>query len=985
MKLKDEVKVMNVNSLKQKLESKIVEERLSGLRDAIAESEALAVYVIKDYVVKESDETILAAMIIACAKIGGETEIDFIGSYLNHSSVKIKKYAFQSLALINSIKVYPYIFKLLTDADVRFRQLAVKEIRHLGKKESLGIIENMIASEIDWHRKSALGVLEMLNNILYENELVDILARAITNSKAGNCRDCVTKLKNLTDAGSEYAAASIEAIKKSASDDIKAVISEITGVIETKPLPASAAAEIKEGAVKAESPPKEEVIISEFSSYVDTVVREKKISTGSPRVMISDSGAALESGETGRLKRTASFLYDLFILKPAAMAVRHKYKLAVVMAFFIFAFFYVFPEFILGKGSFVELDPGGRQSIESHLNSNGYRLNKSGNGVPLVYEHRYWTSSIPFFEGVFGKTIMFSAYEVNLKNTDIFEAAVKFDKYGEVSRLDKIRNISETSSADENDLIIMKNSFAYLSSADSGMKILTIEEGDGSNKRQFLFKNLVNINKIENSALALNLIKVETNRGTNKTNVSLNVDSGTIDPPDFPVEYLPNIEADEPMLPKIVEKVRSLNFVGPEKIAKLEDCYYQTSDFFKRKFYGSTEEEKEEETNSFKANKVEESIVSGEPMFENIRTTEAVEMVTDAITVKIKEFCDHNALLVKNITGFDEKKFKGIIAASAAPAASIGTQEVKLLTDAATTSVNIAELAMPANIAPIYKKSVMKDEGVWSTEETPLLNGRNYLFKTKVRVDPKRPFAIMHIASIDISKVDMKLVPGTEEPVSTMGLKGKGSIPGDAATYQNLICAFNGGFRSKHGKWGFISDGVTYLSPANGIATIAVDSKGNIKIGTWGGPALDTKENYVHLRQNLPPILENGKLNVNNQYWGASVDNKTNVWRSAIGISKDGKRLVYGAGNSLTFDTLAKGMEMAGCDYAMQLDINEYHTYFHLYKLNGTDKKGNLKLKVTRLTDEMANETQRCIKPYTRDFFYLTWKNNEIQTASVKQ
>ena len=979
MNFKDEVKIMNVNSLKQKLESRIVEERLSGLRDAIAESEALAVYVIKDYVNKESDETILAAMIIACAKIGGENEIDFIGSYLNHSSVKIKKYAFQSLALINSVKVYPYIFKLLTDADVRFRQLAVKEIRHLGKKESLDIIESMIASETDWHRKSALEVLEMLNNILYENELVDILVRAVTNSKVGNCRDCIVKLKNLTDAGSEYAAASIETIKRTAADDVKALISEITGVIETKPQPASVTAEIKTGAVKAESPPKEEEVINEFSSYVDNVVKEKKISTGKPRVMLSGTGAALESGETGRLKRTASFIYDLFILKPAATAVRHRYKLAVVMAFFIFAFFYVFPEFILGKGSFIELGQGGQQSIERYLSSNGYKLSKSSNGVPLVYEHRYWTSSIPLFDGFFGKTIMFSAYEVNLKNTDIYEAVTFFNKYGEVSKLGNIKNISETSSADENDLIIMKNSYAYLSSADSGMKILTIEEGDRSNKRQFLFKNLVNINKIENSALALNLIKVETNRGKNKTNVSLNVDSGIIDPPDFPVEYLPNVEADEPMLPKIVEKVRSLNFVGPEKIAKLEDFYYQTSDYFKRKFYGSTEEEKEEKEEK------EETALSGEPMFENIKTTEAVEMVSDAITAGFQQFCDLNVLLVKTVTGFDEKKLKDVIAANKPVGGTTGTDEIKLVQAPVTSSVDLAELTMPANIAPIYKKSIMKDEGVWSTEETPVLNNKNYVFKTRIRVDPKRPFAIMHIASIDISKVDMKLVPGTEEPVSTMGLKGKGMIPGDASTYQNLICAFNGGFRSKHGKWGFISDGVTYLSPANGVATIAVDSKGNIKIGTWGGPALDTKENYVYLRQNLPPILENGKLNVNNQYWGASVDNKTNVWRSAVGISKDGKRLVYGAGNSLTFDTLAKGMEMAGCDYAMQLDINEYHTYFHMYKLNGADKKGNLKLKVTRLTDEMANETQRCIKPYTRDFFYLTWKNNEIQTASIKQ
>ena len=75
-------------------------------------------------------------------------------------------------------------------------------------------------------------------------------------------------------------------------------------------------------------------------------------------------------------------------------------------------------------------------------------------------------------------------------------------------------------------------------------------------------------------------------------------------------------------------------------------------------------------------------------------------------------------------------------------------------------------------------------------------------------------------------------------------------------------------------------------------------------------------------------------------------------------------------------------MSLAGCDYAMQLDINDYHTYLYTYKLNGTDKKGNTKLKASRLTDEMSGETERCLVPYTRDFFYTTLKQPEIKTAS---
>ncbi|HPG58702.1 MAG TPA: hypothetical protein PKW98_12865, partial [Candidatus Wallbacteria bacterium] len=88
---------MDVNLLKKKLNSEKTEERLAGLREAIAESEALAVYVIKDYIKQEESETVLSAMIIACAKIGGDSEVDFIGSFLGDNKFKIQKYAFQSL------------------------------------------------------------------------------------------------------------------------------------------------------------------------------------------------------------------------------------------------------------------------------------------------------------------------------------------------------------------------------------------------------------------------------------------------------------------------------------------------------------------------------------------------------------------------------------------------------------------------------------------------------------------------------------------------------------------------------------------------------------------------------------------------------------------------------------------------------------------------------------------------------------------------
>ena len=216
---------MDVNLLKKKLNSEKTEERLAGLREAIAESEALAVYVIKDYIKQEESETVLSAMIIACAKIGGDSEVDFIGSFLGDKKFKIQKYAFQSLLLIDSPKIRPYIIKTMTEKDVRLKQMAVKAIRDLGKKRSLETIEEMLISEIEWQRISALEVLEMLNNILYENELIDILTRAISSSKKDFCVESVNKLKKIYDTGSQYARESVnKLIDTSSSEELKKII-----------------------------------------------------------------------------------------------------------------------------------------------------------------------------------------------------------------------------------------------------------------------------------------------------------------------------------------------------------------------------------------------------------------------------------------------------------------------------------------------------------------------------------------------------------------------------------------------------------------------------------------------------------------------------------------------------------------------------------------------------------------------------------------
>ena len=1030
---------MNVNILKQKLNSISLEERIWGIKDAIAESEVLAVYVIKEYLPKEKDETVISAMLIACAKIGGEEEIDFIASHIDHESFKVRRYAVQSLAAINSIKIYPHIFKIVIEGEPKLKQIALKIIKGMGKQKSFEILESMIASEAEWQRKIALAVLDMLNNAIYENEIVDIIVKSLSHSKPENMNEGVSKLKKIAEGGSEYAAAALSklrtdgALSAKENDDIARLVSEI--ISQEEPAAAvsdiSAAAEkCQEGVTTHEPPAAEpavseqkpaiaavavaEKVIAEFSEYVDTVQSQKRKTASTVAVapavkepLAAVTVAAGYAGMIGKIIRTIGY-YS--IMWPARLTYRFRYQCAVLLLMAACAYVYIFPELILGKGTYADMPQQEGQKIADFLESRGYVMTPRANGTLPVFYHNFWVNFSSTADYMLGKSVVFSAYEVNLKNTEIFEG-VAYLSGGEVKNVKNIRNLTQTTDAEEMELIPLKNSFAYMAHAAGGVKIFTIEDGDFSNKRQFLFKQPVDINKIENSALAFNLVKIETRSGQNKSNVSLNVDSGCVDPPDFPVEYIPYSQADEPLIPRIVERVRSLNFVGPEKIAKLEDAYYQSVDFMKRTIHGGEEEYEGRLEEGAPAKVAETPVTAAAPA----ETEEAViaasaevaiEKTAAAQPVPAQQIAAAPAAISDSAKSAPatsrEIALSGTVAVAIAPkpavvetraaarettlffaGSNVYAAAIKKAWELANAPITSAE-GVPIPVMSIFQKSSLESEGIWLTDEMPQLAGANFVYKTRYRVDRKRPFAILNVLSFDMSKIDLHFVTGTEEPISSIGLRGKGVIPDDPETYQNLICAFNGGFRTKHGKWGAIASGVTYIPPEKGVATIAVNASGRISIGTWG-TSISTTENYVYLRQNLPPLVEAGKINESNKYWGFSVANKTQIWRSALGITRDGRRLIYAAGNSLSYDTLAKGMIMAGCDYAMQLDVNDYHTYCILCKLT-TDKKGAARIKTKRLSDEMTGENGRYVKPYTRDFFYVTWKKAMQQTAqnSVK-
>ena len=113
---------------------------------------------------------------------------------------------------------------------------------------------------------------------------------------------------------------------------------------------------------------------------------------------------------------------------------------------------------------------------------------------------------------------------------------------------------------------------------------------------------------------------------------------------------------------------------------------------------------------------------------------------------------------------------------------------------------------------------------------------------------------------------------------------------------------------------------------------------GTIKIGVWGRDVKMTS-NVVGVRQNLKLIVDHGQVpaSVNQDVeanWGATLGGGYYVWRSGLGITKDG-RIIFVYGPALNVSELADLLHQAGAVEALQLDINPEWTSFEYYKTDG--------------------------------------------------
>jgi hypothetical protein len=254
-------------------------------------------------------------------------------------------------------------------------------------------------------------------------------------------------------------------------------------------------------------------------------------------------------------------------------------------------------------------------------------------------------------------------------------------------------------------------------------------------------------------------------------------------------------------------------------------------------------------------------------------------------------------------------------------------------------------------------------EGQWRVLEK--VKGEPAIFSTLLR-DATYTSYVNGIVSMDQRLVSFQLHPGSEDPGGgNWGPNSQPWIPPGLRT--GLLATFNGGFKLDSAGGGFYLNGHTFGNLTKGAASVVYYKNGTIGIGVWDQTVRMTPS-VTGVRQNLKLIVDNGQVpaSVNQDVetsWGATLGGGYYVWRSGIGITRDG-RVIFVYGPALNVQDLADLMQRAGVVEGLQLDINPYWMSYEYYQANGhpTDPTP------TALLPTQQQTAYRYYSPYSRDF-----------------
>lgn len=282
----------------------------------------------------------------------------------------------------------------------------------------------------------------------------------------------------------------------------------------------------------------------------------------------------------------------------------------------------------------------------------------------------------------------------------------------------------------------------------------------------------------------------------------------------------------------------------------------------------------------------------------------------------------------------------------------------------------------PPQQVPTIFKTPEAGEGEWVSAVQPWMHqipgAPSPFYRTFVRPDPQRPYSKVLLVAMDTRQLDFDMEAGVDDPKPTVGsFHGTGRIPRDPVVAKKVVAAFNGGFKTEHGHYGMMLHKRVLLPPVPTGATAVVMDDGRFGMGAWS-PTKDIPTDIFSYRQNMDPMIEDGIINPRKrQNWGAVLMGQPHLSgqqteRSGLCVTK-ARHLLYVWGDDVGPEALAKGMQLAGCDFGMHLDMNPFHTGFVFMSFEDAQYQRG---KSETLTPLMAISNRRYIDYNPKDFFF---------------
>ena len=277
-----------------------------------------------------------------------------------------------------------------------------------------------------------------------------------------------------------------------------------------------------------------------------------------------------------------------------------------------------------------------------------------------------------------------------------------------------------------------------------------------------------------------------------------------------------------------------------------------------------------------------------------------------------------------------------------------------------TTTTTTTVVPRPPDISPVVTPGI-SGEGEWRA--VARVRTKPIVYAASIRPLWCFGSVVATMATYDPNKVRAALFNGTEVPGGS-GWRNGSKIRGTAL--RSLIASFNGGFRFEHSPGGYITEGRSIQKMKKGYATFAIRNDGYSTIGIWGDDITDDGT-WTSLRQNLPPLVENGKSSYakyDKVDWGQDFGNKVYNYRSAVCVRTDGLMMFVAVGK-VNIGMLADTLVFLGCRTGMELDINGTWPFFATYSQFGKPSR------IGRTIDTRMGDPQRHLNGATKDFFAL--------------